>query len=120
MALLFSARALMREERQSIATEILSLWERYERYCRELRQAKGEDEVLACTLNLLNFIENIARIYNRRLGSRELRSNIFGLFSDYITDEQKLEFMASVRDIVKTNSQTFQETHNLRKKIGIS
>lgn len=120
MALLFSARALIREERQSIATEILSLWERYERYCRELRQAKGEDEVLVCTLNLLNFIENIARIHNRRLGSRELRSNILGLFSDYINDEQELEFMVSVRAIATTNSQTFKETHNLRQKIGSS
>lgn len=116
-ALIFSARALVREERQSIATEILDLWDRYERYSEGVRGAKTPDEALIRAINLLNFIENIARIYNLRLGSRELRENILGLFTDFVSGEEELEFMGAVREAAKTSDRTFEETRRLRAKV---
>jgi hypothetical protein len=85
-ALFLNARELRLSHSAREIEGIFQLWDRYERYIEEYTNAKdgSKEKEQISLVNLLNFLENSALIYNRVQVPRVVRENIGALLKGYM------------------------------------
>ena len=107
-------------------TLIFVVWEKYENYSLMLAEASVKpgrsaqttsSEIIKIHLvNLLNFIENLATIYNSRTGTRRFRDNAGEIVSVFLAQIFSNVEYAALLDEFTVSPRTFEQIRKFRRR----
>ena len=105
-------------QRGAEITSILELWSRYEKYGEEYFHATDEKDEQRHFLDLLNYIDNICYIYNRRRANRAVLNSIEAIASGFlVTTATRFDIDELLRTF-GANDIAFPEIEEFRRSNG--